>query len=90
MALKSHFTTEHCWHIMWAILDNGRAYFEDVKTTLDFNGASAIVFPQLYLMYILRNIRYTMPVEQANLPDEWVPKAKPPQGDQGGRSRPQG
>jgi hypothetical protein len=53
MALKSHFTAEHCRRITWAILDDGRAYFDDVKTTLDFNGTSAIVFPQSYLMDIL-------------------------------------
>ncbi len=45
MTLKSHFTAEHCRHITWAILDDGRAYFDNVKTTLDFNGASACPRP---------------------------------------------
>jgi hypothetical protein len=36
MALKSSFTVEHCHRITWAILDNGQAYFDNMKTTLDF------------------------------------------------------
>ena len=36
MAIKSHFTAEHCRRIMWAIIDDGRSYFDNVKTTLDF------------------------------------------------------
>ncbi len=52
MALKSSFTAEHCRRITWAILDNGWAYFDDVKTTLirsakqdDNYGASSIILP---------------------------------------------
>jgi hypothetical protein len=36
MALKSNFTVEHCRSITRAILNDGRAYFDNVKTTLDF------------------------------------------------------
>ncbi len=35
MAQKQSFTAEHCRRITWAILDDGRAHFDDVKTTLD-------------------------------------------------------
>jgi hypothetical protein len=45
MALKSSFTVEHCCRITWAILDNGQAYFYDVKTTLDFGGPDPPMFP---------------------------------------------
>jgi hypothetical protein len=38
MAQKTRFTAEHCRRITWAILDDGRAHFDDVKTTLDFRG----------------------------------------------------
>ncbi len=37
-ALKAKFTPENCQRITWAILDNGRAYFDDVKMMLDFQG----------------------------------------------------
>ena len=36
MAQKSSFMPEHCRRITWAILDDGRVHFNDVKTTLDF------------------------------------------------------
>ncbi len=42
-ALKAKFTPENCRCIRWAILDNGRAYFDDVKTTLYFQGPEKVV-----------------------------------------------
>jgi hypothetical protein len=69
-ALKASFTAENCCRITWAILDDGRAFFNNVKTTMDFTGQD-ITFPQLYLINILNNIRYAVPVEQASFPDEW-------------------
>jgi hypothetical protein len=44
-ALKSNFMAEHCRRITWAILDDGRAYFDNVKTTLDFQGPDPPMFP---------------------------------------------
>jgi hypothetical protein len=85
MAQKSSFTAEHCHRITWAILDNGRAHFDDVKTTLDFRGLDKPVFPQSYLIDILRNIRYTIPVERVNFPDKWKWKVKTITDEQGRR-----
>ena len=68
-ALKAKFTPEHCRRITWAILDNGRAFFDDVKTTIDFTGPE-LSFPQSYLIDILNNVRYAIPVEWASFPDE--------------------
>jgi hypothetical protein len=68
--LKASFTAENCRCITWAILDDGRAFFDDVKTTINFTGQD-ITFPQSHLIDILNNIRYAVPVEQASFPDEW-------------------
>jgi hypothetical protein len=68
--LKASFTAENCRRITWAILDDGRAFFNDVKMTIDFAGPD-ITFPQLYLIDILNNVRYGVPVERASFPDEW-------------------
>ena len=57
------FTVEHYRIITWAIIDDGRAHFDDVKTTLDFQGLEEPAFPQSYLLDILRNVRYAIPVE---------------------------
>ena len=70
MAQKSSFTPEHCRRITWAILDDGRAHFDDVKTTLNFQGLDDPAFPQSYLIDILCNVRYAIPVERANFPNE--------------------
>jgi hypothetical protein len=53
------------------ILDDGRAFFDDVKTTLDFQGPEGVVYPLSYLIVILSSICYATPVEQASFPDEW-------------------
>jgi hypothetical protein len=56
MALKNHFTPEHCRRITWAILDDGRSYFDNVKTTLDFPDGTSVNFPQLFLVDIFKNV----------------------------------
>ena len=88
--LKAKFTPEHCRRITWAILDDGRAFFDDIKTTIDFAGPD-MSFPQSYLIDILNNVRYAIPVERASFPDEWRRKDRPkedqssrPPGGQGG------
>ena len=85
MAQKSSFTVEHCRRITWAILDDGRVHFNDVKTTLDFQGPAEPVFPQLYLIDILCNVRYTIPVEQANFPNKWKQKNPPSMSNPGAK-----
>jgi hypothetical protein len=92
-ALKAKFTPEHCRCITWAILDDGRAFFDDVKTTIDFTGPD-MSFPQSYLIDILNNIRYAIPVERASFPDKWRRKDRPKEdqsrrtpGGQGGKQR---
>jgi hypothetical protein len=69
-ALKASFTAENCRRITWEILDDGRAFFDDVKTTIDFTGPD-MTFPQSYLIDILNNVRYAVPVKRASFPNEW-------------------
>ncbi len=52
--LKASFTAENCRRITWAILDDGRAFFNDVKTMIDFTRPD-MTFPQLYLIDKLNN-----------------------------------
>ena len=91
MAIKSHFTMEHCRHITWAIIDDGRSYFDNVKTTLDFSTGASIAFPQLFLVDVIRNVRYGILVERANFPEEWMSKKRTITQEQGQQnSRTQG
>jgi hypothetical protein len=75
-ALKANFTPEHCRRITWAILDNDCAFFDDVKTTIDFTGPD-MSFPQSYLIDILNNVRYVIPVERASFSNKWCRKDRP-------------
>ena len=91
MAIKSHFTAEHCRRITWAIIDDGRSYFDNVKTTLDFSTCASIAFPQSFLVDIIRNVRYGILVERANFPEEWMSKKRTIAQEQGqANSRTQG
>jgi hypothetical protein len=85
MALKSSFTAKHCRRITWAILNDGRAYFNNVKTTLDFRGPDPSMFPQSHLIDILQNVCYATLVNRANFPEEWKRKVKNPQDKHRGR-----
>jgi hypothetical protein len=76
MAIKSHFTAEHCRCITWAIIDDGRLYLDNVKTTLDFSAGASIAFPQSFLVDIIRNMGYGILVERANFPEEWMSKKR--------------
>jgi hypothetical protein len=84
MAQKTAFTAEHCRRITWAIIDDGRAHSDDVKTTLDFKGPDEPMYPQSFLIDILRNVRYAIPVERANVPEELKRKVRPTTDDGGG------
>jgi hypothetical protein len=68
MVQKQAFTAKHCCKITWAIIDDGRAYFDDVKTTLDFRVPNEPEFQQSYLIDILKNVRYATPFEWSNFP----------------------
>ena len=83
MAIKSHFTAEQCRCITWSIIDDGRSYYDNVKTTLDFSSGAGIVFPQSYLVDIIKNVRYGIPVERANFPSEWLSQKRTTPNDQG-------
>ena len=83
MAIKAHFTAEHCRRITWAIIDDGRSYFDNVKTTLDFGNGASVVFPQSFLVDIIRNVRYGILVDRGNFPQEWLSQRKTFRQEQG-------
>ncbi len=66
------------------ILDDGRAYFDNAKTTFNFQGPDPPMFPQLYLINILQNVCYATLMNHMNFPEEWKRKLKIPQDKHGG------
>jgi hypothetical protein len=83
MAQKQVFTAEHCHRITWAIIDDIRTYFDNVKTTSDFRRPNEPVFPQSYLIDILKNV---CSVECSNFPNEWKQKVKSTNNNHGART----
>ena len=73
---QSNRISRHCCRITWAIIDDGQSYFDNVTTTLNFSTGASIAFPQLFLMDIIRNVRYGILVERANFPEEWMSKKR--------------
>jgi hypothetical protein len=69
-ALKAKFTPENCCCITWVVLDDRRAFFDNVETTRDFQGPEHIVFTQLYMINILKDIQYAIPIKHASFPNE--------------------
>jgi hypothetical protein len=76
--LKGKFTLEICRRITWAILDNGRAFFNMVLTPQDFE-RGLLAFPQSFLSIILESVWFCNPIQWGNFPSDWLQQ---PTGDQ--------
>jgi hypothetical protein len=63
--LKGKFTPEICRRITWAILDNGKAFFNMMLTPLDFE-SGLLAFPQSFLSSILESVQFCNPIQWGN------------------------
>ncbi len=97
--LSKKFTPEIVRRITWAIINDGRAFFNTILTQQDFNGRGVIVFPQSFLAGVLENIRFCNPIQRGNFPAEWLGQPRTerntasrgaPSGAGGARSSPGG
>jgi hypothetical protein len=73
--LKGKFTPKICHRITWAILDDGRAFFNMVLTPQDFE-RGVLAFPQSYLSSILETVRFCNPIQQGKVPSDWLQQPK--------------
>jgi hypothetical protein len=85
VAQKARFTPETCRQITWAILDNGRAFFNDVKTNINLQGPNQVAFLQSYLIDILHDAQYALLVYWSNFPEQWLRRERQ-RDNLGGRS----
>jgi len=70
--LRSKFSPEICRRITWAIIDDGRSFFNTVITPQEFSKPGMIVFPMSFLHSILESIRFCNPIQHGNFPQEWL------------------
>ncbi len=73
--LKGKFTPEICRRITWAILNNGRAFFNMVLTPQDFE-RGLLAFPQSFLSSILELVGFCNPIQWGNFPSDWLQQPK--------------
>jgi hypothetical protein len=59
--------------------------FDDAKTTINFQGPVQVAYPQSYLIDILRDVQYALPVHRSNFPEQWLCRERQ-RNDLGGRS----
>ncbi len=79
---KQFFTPLFCRQIIWAIIDDGQAYFDNTLLPSNFIGSPEdIDFPILVLHELATNIYFQRPVIRASFPDAWLqmtPTPRPP------------
>ena len=66
------FTAQLCREIVWAIIDNGRAFFNQVLTWNEVRGGGYVDWPMATLDNILLNIKRIQPIGMADFPPQWV------------------
>jgi hypothetical protein len=74
--LRTKFTPEIVRRITWAIIDDGRLFFNTVLTQQNFDGWGEIMFPQSFLSGVLENIRFCNPIQRGNFPHKWLGQAR--------------
>jgi hypothetical protein len=73
--LKKKFTLEICRRITWAILNNGREFFNMVLTPQDFE-RGALAFLQSFLSSILESVWFCNPIQWRYFPRDWLQQPK--------------
>ena len=87
-ALESHFTGDVICLYVWAVTDDARYYFAQIKRPDDLMPGKDVEWPKSLLADIFPLVRRAQPVEMANFPHQWRSKSKgdrnqftfPPQG----------
>jgi hypothetical protein len=74
--LCTKFTPEIVQRITWAIIDDGKSFFNTVLTQQDFDGRGVIVFPQSFLAGVLENVHFCNPIQRGNFPAEWLAQSR--------------
>jgi len=70
--IRTAFTPDICRRITWAIIDDGRAFFNTVMLRGHFDGSIRRVrWPTSNLAVIGEAVRYAYPIQRPNYPYEW-------------------
>ena len=71
-AVRGSFTMDKCRRIIWAILDDGRAFFRQKMTEADFTDPDGYSFPTSLLSSIFDPVRFAQTIERPFYPKSWM------------------
>jgi hypothetical protein len=70
-AIREAFTVDKCRHIIWAIIDDGRAFFGQKMSVGDFLDPNGYAYPTSLLAAMTQEVRYAKLVERPFYPKSW-------------------
>ena len=71
-AIRGAFTVDKCRRIIWAIIDDGRAFFRQKMSESDFTDPDGYSFPTSLLSSIFDQVRLAHVIERAFYPKAWM------------------
>ena len=88
-AIRGAFTVDKCRRIVWAIIDDGRAFFRQKLSEADFSDPDGFTYPTSLLSAIYEPVRFAQVIERPFYPRAWM-VATEGGGSGGGTGRGQG
>ena len=73
---REKFSALFCRQIIWAILEESRAFFAQRLSVDDFNNAPLpedIPYPTCSLAVVIQSVKYITPIERSTFPASWYP-----------------
>ncbi len=67
-AIRNAFTVDKCRRIVWAIIDDGRAFFRQKLSEADFSDPDGFAFPASLLSSIYGEVRYAQVIKRPFYP----------------------
>jgi uncharacterized membrane protein YgcG len=89
--IRDSFTPDVCHRITWAILTDGRSFFNTVLVEAQFSRGERFKWPTSLIHKIIDEVRFAQPIIHPMYPTEWlITPQLPPGGGGGGSSGGQG
>ena len=85
--IHDSFTADICRRITWAILTDGRSFFNTVIVEAQFRRTERFKWPTSLIHKIIDDVRFAQPIFRPNYPTEWIITPSLPPGGGGGAGR---
>jgi hypothetical protein len=82
--IRDSFTADVCRRITWAILTDGRSFFNTVLVEAQFRGRDRVRWPTSLIHKITDDVRFAKAIDRPMYPTEWIITPHPLAGGGGG------